>query len=268
MATQTTDLLFDVKDGIATLTMNRPEARNALSMDMRKAMRERLLECERDPQVRVVLIKGAGEHFMAGGDVKRFHGELNVDDRLRHEGFLNGIHDLHPMIFAMRRMPKPIVGCIRGAAAGFGLSLVMACDLAIAAEDAFFTLAYVHIGTTPDGGGTYFLPRLVGLKKAMEIAWLGDRFDAKTAKDLGIVNWVVPVAGLEAETAKLAKRLASGPTAVYGRAKNLLQNSIERTAETQLQAEAEMFAASAIGNDFKEGVRAFVEKRPPKFTGS
>ena len=268
MATQTTDLLFEIKDGIATLTMNRPEARNALSLDMRKAMRERLLECERDAQVRVVLIKGTGEHFMAGGDVKRFHGELNVDDRLRYEGFLNGIHDLHPMIFAMRRMPKPIVACVRGAAAGFGLSLVMACDLAIAAEDAFFTLAYVHIGTTPDGGGTYFLPRLVGLKKAMEIAWLGDRFDAKAAKDLGIVNWVVPVANLETETTKLAKRLASGPTAVYGRAKNLLQNSIERTAETQLQAEAEMFAASAIGNDFKEGVRAFVEKRPPKFTGS
>jgi 2-(1,2-epoxy-1,2-dihydrophenyl)acetyl-CoA isomerase len=268
MATQTNDLLFDIKDGVATLTMNRPEARNALSLDMRKAMRERLLECERDSQVRVVLVKGAGEHFMAGGDVKRFAGDLDTDDRLRYEGFLNGIHDLHPMIFAMRRMPKPIIASVRGAAAGFGLSLVMACDMAVAADDAFFTLAYVHIGTTPDGGGTYFLPRIVGLKQAMEIAWLGDRFNAERAKELGIVNFVVPVASLEAETAKLAKRLANGPTAVYGRAKNLLMNSAERTMETQLQAEAEMFAASAIGNDFKEGVRAFVEKRPPKFTGS
>lgn len=268
MATQTTDLLFDQRDGVATLTMNRPEARNALSLDMRKAMRERLLDCERDPQVRVVLFKGAGEHFMAGGDVKRFHNDLNTDDKLRYEGFLNGIHDLHPMIFAMRRMPKPIVCSVRGAAAGFGLSLVMACDLAIAAEDAFFTLAYVHIGTTPDGGGTYFLPRMVGQKKAMEIAWLGDRFDARTAKAEGIVNWVVPVADLDVETDKLVKRLAKGPTAVYGRSKSLIQNSLERSAESQLQAEAEMFAASAIGNDFKEGVRAFVEKRAPKFTGS
>jgi 2-(1,2-epoxy-1,2-dihydrophenyl)acetyl-CoA isomerase len=144
----------------------------------------------------------------------------------------------------------------------------MACDLAIAAEDAFFTLAYVHIGTTPDGGGTYFLPRIVGLKQALEIAWLGDRFDAARARALGIINRVVPVASLDQETEKLAKRLASGPTAVYGRAKGLLHNSAERTIETQLQAEAEMFAASAIGGDFKEGVRAFVEKRPPKFTGS
>ena len=267
MATETKDLLFEQRDGTATLTMNRPEARNALSLDMRKAMRERLLECERDPAVRVVLIKGSGEHFMAGGDVKRFYNDLNVDDRLRYEGFLNGIHDLHPMIFAMQRMAKPIVASVRGAAAGFGLSLVMACDLAIAAEDAFFTLAYVHIGTTPDGGGTYFLPRQVGLKKAMEIAWLGDRFDARAAQNLGIVNWVVPAASLDSETDKLARRLASGPTAVYGRSKKLLQQSTGCSLESQLQAEAEMFATSAIGNDFKEGVRAFVEKRAPKFTG-
>ena len=267
MATATNELLFSLDHGVATLTLNRPEARNALSLVMRKALQERLLECERDPAVRVVVIKGAGEHFQAGGDIKRFHGELDRDPGERHQGFLNGIHDLHPTIFAMKRMPKPVIASVRGAAAGFGLSLVMACDLVIAAEDAFFTLAYVHIGTTPDGGGTYFLPRLVGQKKALEIAWLGDRFDARAARNLGIVNWVVPVANLELETGKLAKRLAAGPTAVYGRTKRLIQQSLDQSLESQLQAEAENFAQSAIAEDFKEGVRAFVDKRPPRFTG-
>ena len=160
-----------------------------------------------------------------------------------------------------------MIASVRGAAAGFGLSLMLACDLAIAAEDAYFTLAYCLIGTSPDGGSTFALPRTVGCKKAMEIALLGDRFDAATAERLGLVNHVVPVALLEPETMKLATRLAAGPTAVYARTKALLTHSLSNTLESQLQREAEAFAQSAAEPDFEEGLRAFIGKRKASFKG-
>jgi 2-(1,2-epoxy-1,2-dihydrophenyl)acetyl-CoA isomerase len=140
---------------------------------------------------------------------------------------------------------------------------MMACDLALAAEDAYFTLAYTLIGATPDGGSTYALPRLVGQKKAMEIALLGERFDARAAERLGLVNHVVAAASLEAETERLAAQLAAGPAAVYARTKALINRSLERTLESQLQEEAERFAESAAEPDFAEGLRAFLEKRKP-----
>ena len=145
--------------------------------------------------------------------------------------------------------------------------MALCCDLVIAAENAFFTLAYCHIGASPDGSSTYQLPRAVGIKRAMEIALLGDRFDASTAYEWGLINKVVPVEDLEAETLKLATRLANGPTRVYGNTKALLYRSIESQFEAQLQAEGEAFADSATSPDFKEGVMAFVEKRKPNFTG-
>ncbi len=168
----------------------------------------------------------------------------------------------------MRRMPQPIVASLRGAAAGFGLSLALAADLAIAAQDAYFTLAYCRIGTSPDGGSTYHLPRLVGLRKALEIALLGERFDAATARELGIVNWVVPGAALESETAKVARRLAEGPGHALAQTKKLLDASFERTLEAQLAAEAETFAGCAASADFAEGVSAFVGKRAARFSGA
>tara|TARA_Y100001968_G_C19201718_1_gene640315 strand:+ start:46 stop:561 length:516 start_codon:yes stop_codon:yes gene_type:complete len=171
-------------------------------------------------------------------------------------------------MFAMRRMPKPVIASVEGAAAGAGVSLALAADLVIADSDAFFTLAYCHIGTSPDGSGTFHLPRAVGVKKAMEIALLGDRYTAEQAEAMGMINFVTSPGELEEETRKLAYRLANGPTHVYGNTKRLLYNSLEAQFESQLQMEAEMFADCAKRTDFKEGVTAFAEKRKPDFKGT
>ncbi|MEQ9124414.1 MAG: enoyl-CoA hydratase-related protein, partial [Alphaproteobacteria bacterium] len=160
-----------------------------------------------------------------------------------------------------------VIASVQGAAAGFGLSLVAATDLAIAADDAVFTLAYCHIGASPDGGASYFLGRTLGMKQQMELAFLGDRFGAEKAKELGIVNWVVPKADLAAETAKLARRLAHGPTRAYANAKALFNQSNHLTMESQLQMEAERIADSMSTDDHAEGVSAFLEKRKPNFVG-
>jgi 2-(1,2-epoxy-1,2-dihydrophenyl)acetyl-CoA isomerase len=204
---------------------------------------------------------------MAGGDVKGMGETIKKSaDQIKKE-FMLRIHDLHPIMFAMRRMPKPIIASCKGAAAGAGVSMALACDLVIAAEDAFFTLAYCKIGTSPDGSSSFHLPRAVGIKRAMEIALLGDRFSAQTAKDIGMINFIVPNDELESETQKLATRLAAGPTHVYGNTKALFYRSLESEFESQLQAEAEYFSDCASRPDFKEGVTAFIEKREPRFTG-
>jgi 2-(1,2-epoxy-1,2-dihydrophenyl)acetyl-CoA isomerase len=167
----------------------------------------------------------------------------------------------------MRHMPKPVVAAVQGAAAGVGLSFVLAADLALAADNAVFTSGYIHLGTSPDGGMTATLPHIVGLKHAAELMLLGDRFDARRALELGLVNRVVPAEKLGAEATALAARLAAGPTQAYGRTKALLQATLGDTFDAQLRRETENFAASAAGEDFAEGVRAFLEKRAPVFTG-
>jgi 2-(1,2-epoxy-1,2-dihydrophenyl)acetyl-CoA isomerase len=164
-------------------------------------------------------------------------------------------------------MPKPVVAAVQGAAAGFGLSLMLAADLALVAEDTVFTSGYIHLGTSPDGGMTATLPRVVGLKWAAELMLLGDRFDARRALELGLVNRLVPADALAAEAAALAARLAAGPTHAYGRTKALLQATLGDAFDAQLRRETESFAACAATADFVEGVRAFVEKRRAVFTG-
>ena len=258
----------NAENGICVITLNRPAALNALDRDLMLGLRDAVSGAEHDRAVRCVVIRG-GDHFMAGGDLKWFLGL--IEDRSPAERtalFQDLVHQVHGIILGMRRMPKPVIASVSGAAAGFGLSLMLACDLAIAADNAYFTLAYCLIGTSPDGGSTFALPRSVGSKKAMEIALLGERFDAMTAERLGLINRVVAAASLEAETMKLAAQLAAGPTAVYGRTKALLNGSLANSLESQLQREAEAFAQSAAEPDFAEGLRAFTEKRKPVFKGA
>ena len=255
-----THLLYEVENNVAYLTMNRPEARNALSIEMRQKLLETLQTLEADDNVRCVVLRGAGEHFLAGGDVKSFMEFTELTPQQRRLTFVNRIHGLNTIMYTMRRLRKPIIASVRGAAAGAGVSLALCCDLVVAAEDAFFTLAYSHIASSPDGGASYYLPRLVGTKRAMEIALLGDRYTAGQALDMGLINRVV-------ETRTLAERLASGPTKAYDNIKKLILESSDNSLEEQLQSEAETFGDSAMAEDWVEGVRAFNEKRPPKFTG-
>lgn len=254
-------------DGIAWVTLNEPEVRNALSPELRAQFVERIPSLEFDESVRCVVIRGAGSHFMAGGDIRIMRQRLQMETKERSRTIVSGLHDIHHAIFALRRMPKPVIASVQGAAAGFGLSLVAATDLAIAADDAVFTLAYCHIGASPDGGSSYFLGRTLGMKQQMELAFLGDRFGAEKAKELGIVNFVTPVANLAAETDKLARRLAAGPTKAYANAKALFNASGHLSMETQLQMEASMIANSMATDDHREGVNAFLDKRKPNFSG-
>ncbi len=258
-------VLFSEEAGIVTLTLNRPKVLNALNGEMVEGLVAAFDRVEGSGKARVVVVKGSGNGFLAGGDIKFFTelmGLSPTERRLRFERF---IQDVHPVIVRMRRLRQPIIASVHGPCAGFGMSLMMACDLAIASADSIFTLAYIHLGVSPDGGSTFFLPRHVGAKKAMEIALLGDRFDAATAASWGLVNQVVPAAELAERTAALAKRLAQGPAEALAATKRLLAGSLNATLDSQLQAEAEAFSGCAATGDFPEAVDAFVNKRPPRF---
>jgi 2-(1,2-epoxy-1,2-dihydrophenyl)acetyl-CoA isomerase len=221
-------------------------------------------EVERDAGVRAAIIRGAGPAFLAGGDVSVFRSNLpRMADLIREFA-----GELHHAILALRRAPKPVLASVHGAVAGAGVSVMAAADLAVAASDATFTLAYSRIGASPDGGATHFLPRLVGSRKALELMLLSDTVDARTALALGLVNWVVEGEALEQETARIAHRLARGATRAFGETKHLVNGTFDRSLAEQLAAEVEAFARCAVTADLAEGVTAFVEKRRPDFKGN
>ncbi len=261
------NVIVERHGAVLEIILNRPEVLNAVDRETIAALAAAAAEAAEDKTARAVLLRGEGAHFCAGGDIRMFGELIRLSAEDRRKALYQIVDGLHPLLMRLRDMPKPVVAAVRGAAAGFGLSLVLAADLAIAAEDAVFASGYIQLGTSPDGGMTMTLPRTVGLKRAAELMFLGERFDARQALELGLVNHVVAAAALTDEAGALAARLACGPTQAYARGKALLQASVGQLLDAQLKHEAENFAACAATADFVEGVRAFLEKRRPNFTG-
>jgi 2-(1,2-epoxy-1,2-dihydrophenyl)acetyl-CoA isomerase len=259
------DILFERRDGALIVTLNRPEARNAVTREMNRAMYEALQAVEYDATVRVVLLRGAGDHFMAGGDVKGFNEVLDQSEQERRTQFESRVHAVTPLMLLLERMPQIFVCAVKGACAGMGLSWVAAADLAIAARSAFFVQSQIKIGIIPDGGGTYWPVRAVGLKRAKEIALLGDRFSAEDAERWGLINRVVDDAAFEAAVEDWVKKLSRGPGRAQAVTKQLLNASLSNDYAAQLAQEAVGVSSTAGHPDFAEGVRSFIEKRAPKF---
>ncbi len=263
----TDHLLVTQEGGVTTLTMNRPKALNALSMDMRYAMFDAVDRIEHDASVRCVVLRGAGGNFMAGGDIRNFAEHTHMPPDERAACFERRVHGLQPMLISLQRMKKPVIASVEGAAAGIGMSLMMACDLAIGTTSSIYRFAYSAIGASPDGSGSYNLPRIVGTRRALELSMLADKIDAHTAHSYGLLNFVVAPEDIETETRKLADRLANSATGSMAAIKDLIYSSHANTLETQLAKEAEHFGKCAATDDWVEGVNAFIEKRKPKFRG-
>lgn len=256
-------LIVETRDHVTTITLNRPERYNAVNLQLAQELMEAVLGCDEDPEVRMLVITGTGRAFSGGGDVKEFGERLETASRYLKE--LTTL--LHTAISRICRMPKPVLAAVNGVAAGGGMSLALACDLVVAAESARFTMAYAGIGATPDGSSSYFLPRLVGLKRALELVYTNRTLTAREAEAWGLVNKVVPDPDFKAAVDELAEELAQGPTLAFGRAKRLLHLGSLESLETQMEHESQLIALSGRTEDFREGVRAFLEKRKASFRG-
>lgn len=267
--TGTEDLLADLDEGVLTLTLNRPQARNAMSDAMNQALGRQLAAAELDPAVKCVVLTGAGQGFCAGGDVKGMN-ERNAAGG-RSVSLDEAIHaqrvNQRATAGKLFKMPKPTIAALPGAAAGAGMSLALACDLRILAANAFLTTAFAKVGLAGDYGGTYFLTQLVGAAKARELYFLSDRVSAEEALRLGLANWVVPPEGLAAKTREIALRLAQGPQVCFRYMKENLNRAMAGEVDDCLDLEATHHVHSASTADHREAAQAFVEKRAPVFQG-
>lgn len=255
-----TPLLLDLDGPIARIRFNRPKALNAVNQEMAEAFLAAVKRIAASPEVRVISLQGEGRAFMAGGDLVSFR----TDPVQTATDLIGPMNEAMSLLSAL---PQPVIASLHGPVAGAGLSVALSADLAIAADDATFNLAYSKLGANPDVGGTWQLPRIVGLRKAMELALLSETFDAAEALRLSLVNKVVPAAALTAETEALLTRLAAGPTFAFGQIKRLLRDALGRDLVAQLDAESVAFHACAASADFSEGIGAFFEKRTPNFHG-
>lgn len=254
-------VLRDVSDGVLTLTLNRPDALNSFTMEMKEALLAALKDAARDQEVRALVLTGAGRAFSAGQDLKERQGpgvaDLGTELRVRY----------NPIILAMRRLEKPIIGAINGVAAGAGISIAMACDIVIASDNATFIEAFARVGLVPDTGSTWFLPRLVGSARAAEMMFTGDPVDAATAARIGLVSRTVAPDELMNEAARLAQRLAKAAPLALALAKRALNRTYEMRLDEALDFEAQLQSIAGRSADHREGVAAFVEKRPARFSG-
>lgn len=260
-------VLYHQHESIVTLTLHRPETLNAMNEAMLAELERLLISIEADATVRVVVLTGSGRAFSSGGDQKR---ERQAEGQ---QCFFAGdpgggvLERLQRCVLRLQRLPKPVLGGINGVAVGAGCNLALATDVRIASESARFGEVFTRIGLVPDGGGTYFLPRLVGTAKAMELMLLADIIEAQEAQRLGLVNWVVAAAVFQAEMQKLAERLAQGPTLAYGLVKAGVYQGLTMSLEEVLHMEARHQQLASRSQDRVEGAAAFREKRPPHFRG-
>ena len=256
---------YSVKDGAATIELNRPDNLNAWNFQFGLDLLAAVEGARDDDAVRAVMITGAGRGFSSGADLAETReedtagGQLDLSKRLREL--------YHPILIGVREMPKPVVSAVNGPAVGIGCSLALAGDLIVAAESSYLLLAFVNIGLVPDGGSSALVPARAGHARAAEMAMLGEKIDAPKALEWGLINRVVPDAELRSEAEALTVRLARGPTLAYANAKKLLNRRLYADFEGQLEAEAEAQREQGASADFVEGVVAFLQKRPPEFSG-
>jgi len=255
-------ILFDVDKNVARITLNRPEGANALNLQMALELFQAALRCDRDPQVRAVLITAVGKVFFAGGDLKEFSGREDLPAHLKEVAFY-----LHAAVSRLNRMDAPVIVAVTGSAGGAGMGLICAGDIVYAAESARFVMAYTAAGLTPDGSSTYFLPRVVGLRRATELILTNRRLSAQEALEWGIVTRVFPDDQCLDKAAALAAQLAAGPTKAFGAAKRLLHKSMTESLETQMEYETQGIVNISSTSDAREGITAFLEKRKPVFKG-
>ena len=254
-------ILYNLEEGALTISLNRPDVLNAFNRKMTDELQDAFKKAERDNEVRCIVLTGAGRAFSSGEDLKARSSESDADfgSTLRQR--------YNPLVSKMRNIEKPVLGSINGVAAGAGCSIALACDMRIASEKARFIEVFVRVGLVPDSGSSFFLPRLVGMGKALEMAFLGDEVGAEEALRIGLVNRVVSAEELESATRELALRLAKSPTKAIGLAKRAINRALTMDLEQILDYEVYGQETAGASDDHKEGIAAFLEKRTPNFTG-
>lgn len=258
-------VLYSLDSNIATIQMNRPEALNALSLELGRDLAAAVSQAIAD-EARAVILTGSGRAFCSGGDLRAMKAMGEADGNI--EAFLDApLKALHKVIVLIREAPIPFIAAVNGVCAGAGTNFALACDLVLASDDATFNEAFVRIGLSPDCGGSFFLPRAVGEKRAAELLMTGSAVSSQRAAEIGMINRVVPADSLLSEALDLAGKLAAGPTGAIARVKRMLNATFANDLASQLALEADCQIESGQSSDFKEGVAAFFEKRPPNFTG-
>jgi 2-(1,2-epoxy-1,2-dihydrophenyl)acetyl-CoA isomerase len=265
-STQLQTVNVSVEAGTATVELNRPQALNAWNAQFGTDLLAALSDAAADAQVRAVVLTGAGRAFSSGADLKDI--STDTTPQGRPDVYRTLTERYHPIMRAIREMPKPVIAAVNGPAVGIGCSLALCCDLILAAQSAYFLLAFVNIGLVPDGGSSLFLPARIGMARASELAMLGERLPAPKALEWGLINRVVADEQLAGEAAALAARMAAGPTRSYAGSKRELNNWLYARMDEQLELEAKLQQEMADSADFLEGALAFVQKREPRFSGS